>query len=1062
MTFAAAVLLFLFSIVLLLLHKPRFHFLLHVILITGMAFLVLIFLISVTAINADTGSSILSTTIFQSRFIFLALYCAAFFSYPLRHLKFSFQKQIAGYFVMISLILAIVFLAFNRSNKQSVKTAKLVDHSHEVIRQAEQIRTEVAEMQNAVRGFLITGDETYLPPFTFAITVVDDHMARLKKLTIGNALQLARIDTLRNLMTAFAKSRTEQIRVRRASKFDEERIKQTLREGKEIIDPLRASIITIQQEELKLLVTRKASNEKTIQSSSRVITLFQFISVLLLVSAFIIIYNNIRRRNKLEKEIKQNNIFLETILENIPSMIFVKEPGAHRFIQVNQEAEKTFGLSREEILGKCDYDLFPKEEAEAYFNAEKEVFASGKPLEIPAQLIHTANGDRWLRRNKIPVYNSNNDPLYLIGISEDITEKKIAEEQLKEYKYFFDNSNDLCLIANEQGYFETITPKVEEALGYSYQEITETPFIQLVHPDDIAVTLLIYDELKSGATVINFVNRYRKKDGSYLWFDWNASPNPVTHKLYCIARDITERKMLEDKLNQFNRELEQKVKDRTRDLSNSEQRFRALIENSSDAISLVDAAAKLIYQSPAAQDITGVSTKDRNSGSAFLNIHPDDLEQSKKLYTALLEQPGIAMPLLFRAIHQRGHCIWVEGTATNLLHDEAVKAIVINFRDVTHRVEAEENIKNSEEKRRLIMSAAIDAIICMDTKGVVTFWNPQAEKTFGWKEEEVKGGLLAEFIIPPAFREMHTKGLQNYLNTGDGPVLNKLLELSAINKEGKEFPIELTILPIKQGGEEFFCAFIRDISQRKHSELLLKQLNESLERRAAELFASNTELERFAYIASHDLQEPLRMVSSFMGLLEEGLDGQLDAANKQYLHFAVDGAERMKKLIQDLLLYSRVGANKEEFVPTDLNEVMAYTTRVLEEDITKNGAILTVNPMPVIKANKSLITQLFVNLVNNALKYHAGKKPEIKVGYTEEQGNYIFYVKDNGIGIDPKFFDKIFIIFQRLHSKTEYSGTGIGLAICKKIVDTHKGKIWVASEKGKGSTFYFSIPKHII
>jgi light-regulated signal transduction histidine kinase (bacteriophytochrome) len=174
----------------------------------------------------------------------------------------------------------------------------------------------------------------------------------------------------------------------------------------------------------------------------------------------------------------------------------------------------------------------------------------------------------------------------------------------------------------------------------------------------------------------------------------------------------------------------------------------------------------------------------------------------------------------------------------------------------------------------------------------------------------------------------------------------------------------------------------------------------------------------------------------------------------------VDGAERMKKLVNDLLAYSRIGTNKEEFTVTDLNEAMGYVIFVLDEDIKKNQAVITVKPLPVIMANKTLISQLFMNLVSNSLKYHGGKIPEIEVGLTEEHDKYIFYVKDNGIGIDPKFFDKIFIIFQRLHNRTEYSGTGIGLAICKKIVETHKGKIWLKSEPGIGSTFYFSIPKN--
>jgi two-component system CheB/CheR fusion protein len=170
----------------------------------------------------------------------------------------------------------------------------------------------------------------------------------------------------------------------------------------------------------------------------------------------------------------------------------------------------------------------------------------------------------------------------------------------------------------------------------------------------------------------------------------------------------------------------------------------------------------------------------------------------------------------------------------------------------------------------------------------------------------------------------------------------------------------------------------------------------------------------------------------------------------------------MKSLIHDLLEYSRVGTNKENFVKTDPAEVINYVIRVLDEEIQKTGAQISIGPMPQIMANKTLFSQLLVNLVSNALKYNGNKVPQIELGCTENAQEYKFYVKDNGEGIDQKFFDKIFIIFQRLHNKGEYSGTGIGLAICKKIVEAHKGRIWVESEKGIGSTFYFTIPKSVI
>ncbi|NCI45178.1 PAS domain S-box protein [Sediminibacterium soli] len=253
----------------------------------------------------------------------------------------------------------------------------------------------------------------------------------------------------------------------------------------------------------------------------------------------------------------------------------------------------------------------------------------------------------------------------------------------------------------------------------------------------------------------------------------------------------------------------------------------------------------------------------------------------------------------------------------------------------------------------------------------------------------------------------------------------------------------------------------RDITERKESEALLLELNNRLKQRADELSASNVELERFAYIASHDMQEPLRMITSFLQLFKKKYEDQIDETAEQYIHFAVDGAERMKKLIQDLLQYSRVGSNKENFEEINTNALLDEVVNVFLAALEETGAIITVDALPDLKANRTQLFQLFQNLIGNAMKYHSGEPPVIQIEGKEEDNHYQFSVSDNGIGIKPVFFEKIFVLFQRLHHKHEYSGTGIGLAICKKIVDRHHGKIWVSSEPGKGSTFFFTIAKHL-
>lgn len=279
-----------------------------------------------------------------------------------------------------------------------------------------------------------------------------------------------------------------------------------------------------------------------------------------------------------------------------------------------------------------------------------------------------------------------------------------------------------------------------------------------------------------------------------------------------------------------------------------------------------------------------------------------------------------------------------------------------------------------------------------------------------------------------------------------------------IKKNGDIIFVEVTAHPVEYDRRRARMVVVNDITDRKRSEQLLRQLNEDLKKRAAELAMSNAELERFAYIASHDLQEPLRMVSSFLQLLQKRYQGQLDEKAGQYIHYAVDGAERMKALILDLLEYSRVGVGKESFGAVDMGEIMAEVGNIFREKVISTRARVEMDLLPVVHGDKVQLTQLFQNLVGNALKYRSEEPPVIRIQVKEEPECWQFSVGDNGIGIDPLFFEKIFIIFQRLHNKSDYSGTGIGLAICKKIVERHGGRIWVESAPGKGSIFFFTIP----
>jgi signal transduction histidine kinase len=257
--------------------------------------------------------------------------------------------------------------------------------------------------------------------------------------------------------------------------------------------------------------------------------------------------------------------------------------------------------------------------------------------------------------------------------------------------------------------------------------------------------------------------------------------------------------------------------------------------------------------------------------------------------------------------------------------------------------------------------------------------------------------------------------------------------------------------------KEVICSF-SDITVYKAVEEKLTWLYQSLEIRAFELAASNAELERFAYVATHDLQEPLRLITSFMQLLKIKYEKKLDQQAAEYINYAVDGANYMKKLILALLDFSKVSGNREEFSPTNMNKVLKDACLVLSGELKDTGTKLIIPVLPAIIANTALMVQLFENLIGNALKFRSSNKPLIQIECKEEKDVFHFSVSDNGIGIDPEYSDKIFILFQRLHNNETYEGTGVGLAICKKIVEMHKGSIWIVSEKGEGATIHFTIP----
>ncbi|HLZ07209.1 MAG TPA: ATP-binding protein, partial [Chloroflexota bacterium] len=366
------------------------------------------------------------------------------------------------------------------------------------------------------------------------------------------------------------------------------------------------------------------------------------------------------------------------------------------------------------------------------------------------------------------------------------------------------------------------------------------------------------------------------------------------------------------------------------------------------------------------------------------------------------------------------------------------------IRDLTERRRIDQTLR---EQGRLL-DLASDAIFVRDFDTArIRFWNRGAVALYGWASEEALGKVSHELLETqfPAARDSIEASLGQY-GHWEG-------ELVHFTRDGQPVVVtsSWTIERNAAGQPTAILEVNRDVTERKRIEDQLKQQTDELAR-------SNADLQQFAYVASHDLQEPLRMVASYTQLLARRYKGKLDSDADEFIAFAVDGAQRMQDLIDDLLVYSRVGTRGRTFEQVACNAVVDRVLADLSTAIAEGEAVVTRDDLPNVSGDGTQLGQVFLNLIGNAIKFHGADPPRVHISARHDEAGWVFSVKDNGIGIDPQYADRVFVIFQRLHGAGQYPGTGIGLAICKKIVERHGGRIWIESTPGQGSTFFFTIP----
>ena len=731
------------------------------------------------------------------------------------------------------------------------------------------------------------------------------------------------------------------------------------------------------------------------------------------------------------------------LLERLPVPFFVKARDG-RYLGVNRAWEELFGIKRDAILGKQVRDLYPRnpEIAEKHALKDRELWESGgaQSYEMP---IVTPDG-----RRRDTIYYKAVFPGGMAGAILDVTARRIAERALREseerFRAVVDSANEGMLVYDRRLVVVSANRSAERILGLPVAELVGKPGFTSLLPciredgsplgeEDRPTRITVRTSRPQTGVVIGI----KRADGAVTWLSVNTS--------FLRRIDETEHYGLVSTISDVTAQHDAETR-----LRESERRFRNTFELAGSGMAHIGLDRRFIRVNRRLCEILGYPEQELLGLTGRQISHPDDLDainqQRPRLYAGEID----AVRLEKRYLRKDASVVWVKFTMTverdaqgNPLYEIGV------YDDITAQRDAETRLKESEARFRQTFELAASGIAHV-IDGRFVRVNHSLCEILGYREGDLLGKSVKE-VSHPDDRDV-TDAQRARVRKGE--IDSARFEKRYISADGQVVWVDVAIALVRDtaGVPQYEVAIFDDITERKQAEAALQQAHEELKR-------SNAELEQFAYVASHDLQEPLRMVASYTQLLGRRYDAKLDQDAREFMSYIVDGATRMKQLIEDLLAYSRVGTKGAEFKPVASEAALRRALFNLRVAIEESSAALTHDTLPTLPADEGQLAQLFQNLIGNALKFRSASVPRIHVGISEKENEWQFEVQDNGIGIEQQYYERIFMVFQRLHNKGEYPGTGIGLAICKKVVERHGGRIWVESRPGAGSSFYFTLPK---
>jgi len=704
-------------------------------------------------------------------------------------------------------------------------------------------------------------------------------------------------------------------------------------------------------------------------------------------------------------------------------------------IDFNAAYERITGYSREELFAlRGGWGIMLEEDIQRA-NEQLQKLQSEQHEVINYELrVRTKNGDI-----KTIAYDASVNKIsgHIYAIGRDVTQIRMqaqsAIETESRLRFFFDHSLDGMSIIVD-GIYHLVNPAFLKILGSTNAE-------QVVGHHFLEFVAQGYKEKVARIVETNSDEMYtsrimRLDDGSERNVEVTGKTLEFRNQKVRISvvRDMDERRRMQEKVTE------------------NEARFKAVFQNASVGIALTDEEGNFIEANSALLQRLGYTWDEMQNMQIFSVLDKDDRVSAKKYFKQLFSGK-ISTAFMEKGWQRKdGTGTWSKMTCNLMQGAEGQTMILSLIEDIDVQKRGEQALMESEEKFRAVYESSPMGIVITAEPGVIHDVNNAFATMLGYHEHELHGTMLLRYVHPGDIIE--ATGWLDKIYTREAHYY--AIEKRYVRKDGTTFWAREVMSGIFYVGEAHYSvAIVENIETKKRTE-------DALESKNKELTQTNQELEHFAYVASHDLQEPLRTITSFIQILERRYKNSFDADAQQFMGFIVDGARRMQLLIQDLLEYSRINRPTTGFERIDLNEVFHTVIRVLKEKIEDHDALVMAEPLPKVVGNRVQLTQVFQNLVDNAIKFKDKKrKPEILVSIVEHKDTWELIFKDNGIGISEDYFNRIFVIFQRLHTLEEYSGTGIGLALCRKIIERHGGEIWVKSKPGKGSEFHFTISKKL-